>query len=48
MSSLEDEFKALEADIELSLERYRELCERLGFDFAEHIEDLIEKSEGIY
>ena len=48
MSSLEEEFILLEAELEQGLERYKELCERMGFDFREHAEDLIDKSEGKY
>lgn len=48
MNTLEEEFMALEAEIEQRLERYKELCERMGFDFREHAEDLVDKSEGVY
>ena len=48
MSSLEDEFMALESELEQRLEQYKELCERMGFDFREHAEDLMDRAEGKY
>ena len=48
MSSLEEEFMMIEAELEQRLEQYKELCERMGFDFREHSEDLIDRAEGKY
>jgi len=44
MSSLEDEFIKIETEIMEKLERYKELCERLGFNFTEHAEDLVDNT----
>jgi len=48
MSSLEDEFMRVEAEIMEKLERYKELCERLGFNFIEHAEDLVDNTRTNY
>jgi len=48
MSNLEEEFMVLEAEISQRLEKYRELCERMGFDFRDHVQDIIEESESRY
>lgn len=48
MASLEDDFVKLEDQILMCLEEYKGLCERLGFDFTDHIEDLVEQVRNPY
>jgi hypothetical protein len=46
--SLEDEFVSTEKQLLENLERYKELCDRMGFNFSEHIDDLMNQTEGQY
>lgn len=40
---LEEEFVELEQELVEKIERYREICFQLGFDFRDNIEDVIDQ-----
>ena len=45
---LEEEFVIMEEELLANLDSYKQLCERLGFDFMDHVEDLIDQVNGDY